>query len=178
MSADESSGGGEDTGASTPKKKKGVPMVAVVAGLMIAEAGVVFGVMSMLSAPDKSKATTIAGDSHAADEALVEIPLVEDRFQNMQTGRVWIWDVAVYLKVKAKHEAHVTHVLQARSAEVKEGISMIFRRASHAQLKEPGLETLNRQIAAYTNEIVGADPDGNPYINRILMPRCKGLQID
>lgn len=177
MSAEESNSGATGQ-AAEGAKKKGLPMPAIVAALMIAEAGVVFGVMSMMSSPNKGHAATVEGDADAASEALVELQLVEERFQNMQTGRVWMWDVAIYLKVKAKHEAHVTNTLEARSAEVKEGISMIFRRASHTQLKEPGLETLNRQIAAYTNEIVGVDADGQPYISRILIPRCKGLQID
>lgn len=171
--AKQAEGGGE-----APAKKKGLPMPLVVGALMAVEGLAVFAVVKMMSAPAKSEAASIHGDETAAEDALVEVPLVADRFQNMQTGRVWLWDVEIFLKVKAKHEDHVTFLLQARSAEVKEGVSMLFRRASHAQLKEPGLETMNRQLAAYMNEVMGLDADGHAYIERVLIPRCKGMQID
>lgn len=166
-------------GAEAPaKKKKGLPMPLIVGALMAVEGLAVFAVVKMMSAPAKSEAAHLHGGDSAAEDALVEVQLVEDRFQNMQTGRVWLWDVEIFLKVKAKHEDHVSFVLQARSAEVKEGVSMLFRRASHAQLKEAGLETMNRQLVAYINEIVGMDAEGHPYVERVLIPRCKGMQID
>lgn len=177
MSQDQTNAGGEG-GASVAAKKKGLPMPLLVGGLMLVEGVVVFGAVKMLSAPAKSEAAQLHGDAHAAEEALVELSLVEDRFQNMQTGRVWLWDVQIFLKVKAKHEEHVQFVLQARAAEIKEGISLLFRRASHTQLKEPGLETMNRQITAYVNEVIGADDEGHPFVERVMIPRCKGLQID
>ncbi|MBX3362091.1 MAG: hypothetical protein KF912_05640 [Phycisphaeraceae bacterium] len=170
--------------AETPKseekaaKKKGLPLPIVVGALMAVEGIAVFAAVKMMSAPAKSEASEIDGGHAAAEAALVELRLVEDRFQNMQTGRVWLWDVEIFLKVKAKHEDHVAFVLQARSAEIKEGVSMLFRRASHAQLKEPGLETMNRQLTAYMAEVMGTDPNGDPYIARVLIPRCKGMQID
>lgn len=159
-------------------KKKGLPLPLVVGALMAVEGIAVFAAVKMMSAPAKSEASEIDGAHEAAESALVELRLVEDRFQNMQTGRVWLWDVEIFLKVKAKHEDHVAFVLQARSAEIKEGVSMLFRRASHAQLKEPGLETMNRQLTAYMAEVMGTDPNGDPYIERVLIPRCKGMQID
>ena len=176
MSNQDASGGAEATQA--PSKKKGLPLPLIVGALMAVEGVAVFAVVKVMSAPKQAEASHLEGEHAAADQALVEVPLVEDRFQNMQTGRVWLWDVQIVLKVMAKHEDHVAFVLASREAEVKEGVSMLFRRASHAQLKEPGLETLNRQISAYIQEVVGSDAEGHPYVERVMIPRCKGMQID
>ena len=43
----------------------------------------------------------------------------------------------------------------------------------------PEPTSLNRQIAAYLNTIVKPDKaDGHSRIERVLIPKCKGLQID
>ena len=156
----------------------GLPIktIAIVAVLMIAEAaGVFFVVGSTMRKPAESKAGELHGEDEAKLDALVELPLVEDKFQNMTGGQAWIWDAAVFVKVKKRDEEKVTEVLQARAAEIKEGIAYIFRRAQHSQLKEPGLETMNREISAFINEIVEKPPEGASRIDRVLIPKCRGF---
>ncbi len=161
-----------------PPAKGGLPIktIAIVAVLMIAEgAGVFFIVGSTMRRPTETKAGEIHGEEEAKLDALVELPLVEDKFQNMTSGSAWIWDASVFIKVKKRDEQRVHDTLQARAAEIKEGISLIFRRAQHSQLKEPGLETLNREISAYVNEIIEKSPEGTSRIDRILIPKCRGF---
>ncbi|MGH7243677.1 MAG: hypothetical protein ACREJD_09700 [Phycisphaerales bacterium] len=161
-----------------PAAKGGLPIktIGIVAVLMIAEAaGVFFVVGSTMRKPTESKAGELHGQDEAKLDALVELPLVEDKFQNMTGGQAWIWDAAVFVKVKKRDEEKVTEVLQARAAEIKEGIAYIFRRAQHSQLKEPGLETMNREISAYINEIVEKTPEGASRIDRVLIPKCRGF---
>jgi len=161
-----------------PAAKGGLSIktIAIVAALMIIEgAGVFFIVGSTMRKPTESKAGELHGEDEAKLDALVELPLVEDKFQNMTGGQAWIWDAAVFVKVKKRDEEKVTEVLQARAAEIKEGIAYIFRRAQHSQLKEPGLETMNREISAYINEIVEKTPEGASRIDRILIPKCRGF---
>ena len=44
---------------------------------------------------------------------------------------------------------------------------------------QPELTTLNRQITAYLSTIIKPDEaDGHSRIERVLIPKCKGLQID
>ena len=52
---------------------------------------------------------------------------------------------------------------------------MIIRRSAHAHLTEPGLETLHRQISAYVEGVFGFDPEGEPLVERVLLPKCQGL---
>lgn len=166
--------------AESAAPKKGLPIktIGIVAAVMVLEAGAVFMVVSMAS--KKPDAAAAAELHHEVDdgEALVELPLIEDKFQNMQTGRAWIWDVTIFLKVKKKHEEFVHGQLEARAAEVKEGISLIFRRATHAQLKEPGLESVNRLLTTYINEIIEPAPDGTSRIERVILPKCRGFPAD
>ena len=161
--------------------KKGglnVKLIGIVAGIMIAEGAVVYFVAGA-TGPKPVAADVQKKDGHDEDhEASVEIPLLEDRFQNMQSGRAYIWDASIVLKVRKKDEEFVTNTLKQRAAEVKEGVALIFRRAPHNQLLEPGLETVNRQIMAYLNEVIEHDSDEKPRVMRIIIPKCKGFPAE
>jgi flagellar basal body-associated protein FliL len=170
-----------DAPAAEPEAKKGLPLktIVVVAGLMVAEAVGVFMIVSMTSKqPQAAQATPLDGHEKEDLESTVEIPLLDEKFQNMQTGRVWIWDTSIVLKVRARNQAFVEKELERRKAEVQEGLAMIFRRAPHAQLKEPDLRTINRQITAYINQIMGKDPEARERIEAVVIPRCKGFPTD
>lgn len=161
--------------------KKGLPLktVIVVAGLMIAEGVGVFMIVGMTGKqPQAAQATPLEGHEKQDLESTVEVPLLEEKFQNMQTGRVWVWDTAIVLKVRTRNQGFVEKELDRRKAEVQEGLAMIFRRAPHAQLKEPDLRTINRQITAYINQIMGKDAEGRERIEQVVIPRCKGFPTD
>jgi hypothetical protein len=82
------------------------------------------------------------------------------------------------VKVKKKNEAIVAEQLKRREAEIKEEVSRVFSRAQHSQLKEPGKETLNRQLTALVHKIFGTDAEGTPRVERVLIPRCRGFATD
>lgn len=160
-----------------PKKSK--KTVIIVAGVMVLEAVLIFGVVKMIGGkPKAAEATQLHGKEQADALATVEILLVEEKFQNMQTGRVWIWDAAIALKVRQKHKEFVEKELERRKSEVKEAVAMIFRRATHSQLKEPGLETVNRQLTALVQQTFGTDAEGHDRVERVLIPRCRGFPAD
>src|SRR5688572_1995385 len=126
-----------------PKKKGGIKIIAVVAVLMAVEGAGLF--FALKGGPAASEASEVhANLEHDPSNAKEEVLVVEDQLQNLQTGSVWIWDVAVYAEVKAKHSEQLQELLTRRAAAVREGISQIFSRAQHAQLKEPERLTLNR----------------------------------
>lgn len=164
--------GGE--AAAPAKKKPPIKVIGIVAALMIVEGGAIFVLVGKMNAPQQAEAKHIEGE-HADQEALVELPLIEDKFQNMQTGQVWVWDVSVYLKVRMKHSESVKKELEARQAEIKEAVSTMFRRAQMSQLREPGLETLTRQLTGYVNKLLSPDAEGKSRVERVLIPKCKGF---
>lgn len=164
--------------------KKGLPlkMIIVVAVLMLVEGAAVFFVVGMMGGPKKSEAATDTKHlEHDESEQTTEIRLFEkddERFQNLTSGRVWVWNISTYVQVKNKNTERVETVLEQRKAEIKEGISQIISRAQIAQLKEPERQSLNRQISAFLEKIVGMDPDGKPLIERVLIPTCNGFPSD
>jgi flagellar basal body-associated protein FliL len=169
-----------DADAAPPKKKGGIKVMAVVAVLMGLEAGGLF--FALKGGPAKSE----AGEVHAnleddASQKKEEVVVVEEQFQNLQTGSVWIWDIAIYAEVKAMHAAQLTEILDRRSGAIREGISQIFSRAQHAQLKEPERLTLNRQITAFLNKLIEEEAPTaeagahDKLIERVLIPKCRGF---
>lgn len=162
-------------------KKGGLPikMIGIMGAIMIAEAVGVFMFVSMTGkAPHAAEAKEVEGAGKPDLESSVEIQLLEDKFQNMQTGRVWVWDTAIVLKVREKNKEFVSKALEKSEAEIKEGVSLIFRKAPHTQLKEPGLETVNRQVLAYMNQLLGKDAEQRDRVERVLIPKCKGFPAD
>lgn len=161
--------------------KKGLPIkgAIAVAGIMAVEAAVFVAVLGM-GGPQKGQAAEQKVDLKLDEgEQTQELLIVDDKFQNLQTGRVWIWDTAVYVQVKNKNAEAVKKTLERRSAEVKEGVSQIISRAQHAQLKEPERQTLNRQITAYLESVFEpVGEKGQPPIERVLIPKCRGFPAD
>ncbi len=164
--AEESKGGGK------------LKMMLIVAVMMIAEGAGVFFLVSSMNGPKTVAATELEGLEGTGEEAPVEIELVKDRFQNMQTGRVWEWRVEIFLRVRQKNVDEITAIQERDAATIKEGVARIFRRAQDRHLREPGLETITRQLTTYLNTVFGLDADGFPRIDRVIIPECKGFPAD
>lgn len=157
------------------KKKSPMLTLAIVAAVMVLEAvGAVGFIMFSGGGASSANATGIEGGELAEQEKTLEIPLVEGRFQNHASTQAWTWNIAVVLQVRKKNEQKVNGELERRKSEITEGVALIIRRAAHAHLMEPGLETLHRQVAAYVEQVFGLDPDGDPMVERVLIPRCQG----
>ncbi len=160
------------------KKGGGMKMILIVAVMMIVEGAAVFFLVSSMGGPQAVEATELVGLEGTGEEAPVELELVKDRFQNMQSGRVWEWRVQIYLRVRQKNVDEITATMERDAATIKEGVAFIFRRANDRHLREPGLETITRQLTTYLNETFGLDADGLPRIDRVIIPECKGFPAD
>lgn len=158
-----------------PGRKISIKTLAIIAVMMVAEGAGVYFLVSMTSGSSAS-AMAIEGTEEADREQTKEILLIEERFQNVTSGTVWLWDTSVYLQVRNKNTGAVETVMKQREAEIKEGISRIFRKAEDRHLRDdPGLETLMRQISAYLNDVFGTDRDDLPLIERVIIPKCTGI---
>jgi len=168
----------ESTQEGSPKKASGLKTVLIVAALMLLEGGAVFFVISSMNGPSSVEASELEGLEGTGEEAPVELELVTDRFQNMQTGRVWEWRVQIYLRARQKNVDEIKRIMERDAASIKEGVALIFRRAHDRHLREPGLETITRQLTTYLNEVFGLDADGLPRVERVIIPECKGFPAD
>ncbi|MBL8763175.1 MAG: hypothetical protein JNM07_02770 [Phycisphaerae bacterium] len=156
------------------KSKMPIKTIAVVLVVMIAEAAALLFLIG-LKAPKASEGAETHDLKPDQAAETQEILVAEDKFQNLQTGRVWLWDAAVYVQVKAMHAERIEKTLEQRNAEIKEGVSQIMSRAQHAQLKEPERQTLNLQLTAYLQKVFGSDAQGKSLVERVLIPRCRGF---
>lgn len=162
-------------GAEPAKKKSPIKAILIVVIVMVVEA---VGMFMFLKAggPSESHAGEHAHLQFDPGEETIEIEVVSDKFQNLQTGVVWIWDIQVVVQVKSKHADRVQAELERRSAEIREGISGIISRAQHVQLKEPERVTLNRQLSAYFSKVF--DPMSEGIIERVFIPRARGFPAE
>lgn len=158
------------------KGSKKLPII--VAGLMLVEGIAVFGLVKLLGSGPSEAEAKLLGEATAGAEAPLEVLLISEKFQNMQTGRVWEWHVEIHLRLRQKNAAEIKRIQERDQATIKEGIALIFRRAHDRHLREPGLETIQRQVSTYLNEVFGTDPDGIPRIDRVIIPECKGFPAD
>lgn len=170
----------EKQGDDKAKAKGGLSpkLLGIVAGIMLLEAALVVGFMKFAAGPSSASATELAGAELADLEAFSELKLLGSRFQNLSTGRVWDWEVEIFLKVRQKNLEHVTKVLERRQAEIQSGIAMIYRKAQHSHLKEPGLQTISRKLNAFMNDLLGEDPQGEPYFAELMVTQNDGYPSD
>ena len=177
--AEEAPKSAEETPSDKPAKKK-PPIVAIgaVLAVMAVEGAVVFVVAGMTSGGSAAKASELHDDHSSAHEAIAEVPVFVGKFQNLTSGRTFIWETEIVLEVREKNKEHIAHELESRAAAVREAIARIYRRTQHTQLKEPGSETLSRQLTAMFDEFFGPDPEGHSRIERVLVPVCDGYPAD
>ena len=160
-----------------PKKKSPLILFGVVGVMMLAEALGVYVLVSM-GGPSSSQAETGLVEEVDADEQLTEVPLVEDRFINISTGRVWQWQATIVLQVKNKNLDRVQQEKEKREAEIKEGVAEIIASAQDRQLREPGRETIKRQLTAYVNDVFGTDGEGEPRVEKVIISRWLPSPLD
>ena len=174
--ADEAKKDKESDGAEKPAAKGGlsVKLLAVIGAIMAIEGAGVFLFVTMMSGGPKDAAAEIVSDEEDP-EALVEVMLTEEQYQNMTSNQVWIWEAEIYLKVRRKNQEFVQGQLEQRSAEIQEGITQIFRRAKLTELREPDFRTGSRQLTALVNDVFGNDADGLPRVERLVIAKLRGF---
>jgi flagellar basal body-associated protein FliL len=191
----------------TPKKKLPIKTAAAVAVMLVVEAVAIIAAVKMFGKPSEVKGVGLEHVEHDEGDRLVEIPVLHEKFVNNSSGRVWIWDTEVIIKVKHKHAGEpeaegkpakgghgeapaegehgsehagptVREELKERTAEVRTGIGAIMSSAQHAYFTEPARETLSRQILEYLRKVFGPDAEGHERIDEVLIPRCLGFPAD
>jgi len=100
----------------------------------------------------------------------VELSVVDFRAPNKQGGRTFLYDVTIFISIRADAEEKTKAVLSDRAALIKDRIRTIIAQSDAEKLgggSEPGLETLRRQVKYQLDEILGEG-----VIDEVLVPRC------
>jgi len=168
----------ENTEQSAPAKK-GLPIktIVIILVMMVVEAGVIVGAITMVGKPSDVKALGLA-EIDPMEEA-VEIPVLSERFVNKSTGRAWLWDTEIVVKVKARHADQVRGMIESRRNEIRTSINSVWATAQDAYFHEPGRATLTRQVLEYFHEMFGEDAvTEEPLVTGVLIPKCLGYPSD
>ena len=123
------------------------------------------------------------GDSHGGASTAkpdkkkrVELSVVDFRAPNKQAGRTFLYDVTIFISIRADAEEKTKTVLTDRAALIKDRIRTIIGQSDPEKLgggSEPGLETLRRQVKYQLDEIVGEG-----IIDEVLVPRCIPIPVN
>lgn len=162
-------GGGE-------KKKGGglpVKMIGIALAVVLLEVTTVVMTMMMAGGPKKAVAEVPVAAPKEEVEKDAEVPIIEAKLPNNQTGRLFLYDLAVVAKVGEKQKTKVEELLKERQAEVKDRIRTIIASSDPKSLQEPGLETLRRQLSYQLEEDLGHD-----LIKELLIPKCTPFRAE
>jgi flagellar basal body-associated protein FliL len=107
---------------------------------------------------------------------VVEMPVVELRAPNKQSGRTFLYDISIFAVTRGEHVEKLTRTLKDREALIRDRVRTIIAQSDPEKLgggSEPGLETLRRQVKYQLDEIVGEG-----LIDEVLVPRCMPFRTD
>lgn len=161
---------GESSGGASPMKT----LLVILAVMLLEGAGIV-GFMMMSSGPSEVSGDTLQAELDAQQNKLVEVLVVEERFDNLNSGRTILYDTGIYVKVKKKHEEKVKMNLKESVATIKSEIGQIIRQSEVAQLNEPTKSTLTRRVKKMMDERFGMDESDEPIIGQVLIVKCTPL---
>jgi hypothetical protein len=174
MSDEKADAGGKGGGGLS---KKTVLMVAV---MLVAEAGVIVGAMTMLGGPSEVQGVPLdgAGDDEASGGGTVEVPLLHERLSNTARGAAMVYDTEILLVVPVEHQAFVERQLEEKRGQIRTGVSQIWRAAKPSYFEDPGYETLSEQTRELLLGLLDGEPPEGTYIERVLIPKCMGFRND
>jgi flagellar basal body-associated protein FliL len=155
---------------------------ALLGVVMVVEALVLFAGFKMFNGSPQSAGADEVETTDGANGTLkgigvksekkkvIELNVLEFKAPNKQTGRLFLYDVSVFVTVKTEFKERVEAAFKEREATIKDRVRTIISQSDPEKLgggTEPGLETLRRQVKHQLDEIIG---DG--MIEEVLIPRC------
>jgi len=156
--------------------------------VMLIEAAILIAGFKMLGGGPQSVAGaefTTPDDHHAGGRSdgksptrkkTAELLVLDFKAPNKVNGRTFLYDVSIYVVVKAKDEQLVKDTLKEREALIKDRVRTIIAQSDPEKLvggSEPGLETLRRQVKYQLDTIIGEG-----MIDEVLVPKCIPFRTD
>jgi len=159
------------------KKMPVKTMIVVVASLLIE--GLAISAAFMFSGgPAAVKADgAIDGDLEQMDK-LVEVLIVEDRFSNYKEGRLFYYDVKIFIVIRNKDKEQIEQKVKDMNATISEDIATIVRSAEPAHLMESTLSTLKRHLREALDARLGRDDQGESRIEDVVVTKFNKIRGD
>jgi flagellar basal body-associated protein FliL len=167
MANDKAPAPAAEVAAAAPKKAgmKLALAAAVVLGLEAATIGVT---MKLAGGPSTAGAAELPiQKKEEVVERDVEVKLISERLPNSLSGRQYLYDLQVVVKVSDKNKPKVAELFSERDAEIRDQVRTIIASSDPNSLTEPGLETLRRKISYQLEQVIGKD-----LLKEVLIPKC------
>jgi flagellar basal body-associated protein FliL len=161
-------------------KKGKLALIGLIGGVMVAEAIAIFVATRFLGGPAKAEATVPgleAGEHGEGAKPAVsdkEVVVASFRAMNDRSGHNVIYDMKVYGRVSGASADKVQKLFEDKKASIEDRLAKVIRAADPQYFKEPGLETLRRQIK---HEVDAALGDANS-VQEILIPSLMWYSAD
>jgi len=156
-------------------KKKRIPTTVVIVAVVAIVEGIGFYAAAKLfgSGPEASYGEPgehyMQGENPTAQAASAEVVLLEEfKAPNTKSGRLYIYDLNIVIKVPAHEKERVEGVVAERKGEISDIVARIVRSADPRILAEDELKTLRMQVQHALTPIL-RDED---LVERVLIPRC------
>lgn len=154
--------------APAPAKTGGRKIMLIIGGIMLLEGAGIFGAMKLVGAgPGSSHADELTLATQPSKRS-IEIEVVRVRTPNDKEGKLILWSLEVVIRVPADQQQSVADVIKANSGTIKDRIARLIRAASPEHLREPGLETLRRQMRFELGRVL----EDESKILEVLIPDC------
>jgi flagellar basal body-associated protein FliL len=148
----------------------------LIAGFKMLGGGPQAAAGAEFTTPDDSRAGGRSDGKSPTRKKTAELLVLDFKAPNKVNGRTFLYDVSIYVVVKAKDEQLVKDTLKEREALIKDRVRTIIAQSDPEKLvggSEPGLETLRRQVKYQLDTIIGEG-----MIDEVLVPKCIPFRTD
>jgi len=163
------------------KKPLNLKAIIMVMVMLIAEAGIIVGVLMVVGKPaDVSAVEPGVGEvAPSEDDKVVEMLVLDAKLFNNKSGMSYMYDTEIYAHVKKKFETKVAGELEQFQNEIKAEIASIWKTCEPNQFQEPKNESLTRKVYALLNARFGVDQEtGDPLVSKCIVYMGTGLRVD
>lgn len=164
--------------AESSKGRSPLITLIIIIVIMLLEGGAIITFMKLAGGPADVKGDDLKQKENAEQDNPTEIEIVKDRFYSGKTGRDIRYETEVYVVVKKKHSDLIDEKINAAKAQIITEISAIIQNAEPMHMTEPSKTTLRRQIKAKLDERFGLDEENDPYIQKVLIPKCSPIRLN
>lgn len=165
------------------KKKPKVPKVLILVLVISVVEGAGFYALSKMfgGGPQATYGAEGANGHLLEGEEAKQVPTTAEievlnrfRVPNDRSGRLYIYDFDVAMKVPGLRLEDAKKLVTERSREISDRIARIVRAADPPILREPELKELRTQLRQAIGEVIG----DQELIVEILIPRCVPVRSD
>lgn len=164
------------------KKSSGMKgMIIVIAVVTVVEGAGFYGAMKMFGGGpqvahgEQTETNHAQGPEPVAHKPTAEVELLTKfRVPNDKSGRLFIYDMDLSVKVDAEHREAFDKLVEERKGELSDRVARIIRSNESEVLHEPDLKSLRMQIRHSVGEMAG-DPE---MVLEVLIPRFVPMRSD